>query len=95
MSVPQYASRSFPAPDTVSFTQMAVGCTDTIEVAVVDREYGAGNRTAFAARSMPAELKAAGVNLEIRNCFYRCCWLIRMGLLLLTRRWNSRVSKAQ
>jgi hypothetical protein len=44
---------------------MAAGSTDTIEVAVVDREYGAGNRTAFAARNMPTELKAAGVSFSI------------------------------
>jgi len=93
MSVPQYASRSFPAPDTASFTQMAAGCTDTIEVAVVDREYGAGNRTAFAARSMPAELKAAGVNLEIRNCFLSL--LLADSNRIVVDRWNSRVSKAQ
>lgn len=63
--VPHYASRDFPGPDVATFTHMAAGSRDTIEVVVVDREYGAGNRTAFAARSMPAELRSAGVCCEI------------------------------
>lgn len=54
--VPVYASRAFPGPDAAAF----VASGDVVLVRV-ERDYGAGNWTAFATDAMPDALRQVGV----------------------------------
>lgn len=54
--VPVYASRAFPGPDAAAFASEG-----DVELVRVERDYGAGNWTAFASETLPDALRAAGV----------------------------------